>query len=185
MTQFSFSFVNGEKRHTTISKSILFVFLYIKAKHSLKSFLDDDEEGEEGEEGEEKMPSCGDYIMHFLTLPWKLLFALIPPTGEYLIFLGWGNGELLSSHHQLSSSSGCSMSPSPPWRPTASSTPDSKWRRNTLTLHIPSNKKIFIAVSLGFRTLCCDKTQRGSNKTKQKKRKQFLQHLACIGAFII
>merc|ERR1712110_717825 len=39
---------------------------------------DDDEEGEEGEEGEEKMPSCGDYIMHFLTLPWKLIFALIP-----------------------------------------------------------------------------------------------------------
>merc|ERR1712117_587643 len=36
--------------------------------------------GEEGEEGEEKMPSCGDYIMHFLTLPWKLIFALIPPT---------------------------------------------------------------------------------------------------------
>jgi len=41
---------------------------------------DDDEEGEDGEEGEEKMPSCGDYIMHFLTLPWKLIFALIPPT---------------------------------------------------------------------------------------------------------
>merc|ERR1719391_1591253 len=40
---------------------------------------DDDEE--EGEEGEEKMPSCGDYIMHFLTLPWKLIFAFIPPTG--------------------------------------------------------------------------------------------------------
>merc|ERR1712186_105078 len=37
---------------------------------------DDDEE-----EGEEKMPSCGDYIMHFLTLPWKLIFAFIPPTG--------------------------------------------------------------------------------------------------------
>merc|ERR1712020_373665 len=35
---------------------------------------------DEGEEGEEKMPSCGDYIMHFLTLPWKLIFALIPPT---------------------------------------------------------------------------------------------------------
>jgi hypothetical protein len=31
--------------------------------------------------GEEKMPSCGDYIMHFLTLPWKLIFAFIPPTG--------------------------------------------------------------------------------------------------------
>merc|ERR1712142_329993 len=44
---------------------------------------DDDEEGEEGEEGEEKVPSCGDYIMHFLTLPWKLIFALIPPTSIY------------------------------------------------------------------------------------------------------
>merc|ERR1711982_214642 len=44
---------------------------------------DDEEEGEEGEEGEEKMPSCGDYIMHFLTLPWKLIFAFIPPTGIY------------------------------------------------------------------------------------------------------
>jgi len=44
---------------------------------------DDDEEGEDGEEGEEKMPSCGDYIMHFLTLPWKLIFAFIPPTAIY------------------------------------------------------------------------------------------------------
>merc|ERR1711892_667140 len=44
---------------------------------------DDDEEGEEGEEAEEKMPSCGDYIMHFLTLPWKLIFAFIPPTAIY------------------------------------------------------------------------------------------------------
>merc|ERR1719369_2310946 len=44
---------------------------------------DEDEEEEEGEEGEEKMPSCGDYIMHFLTLPWKVLFALIPPTAIY------------------------------------------------------------------------------------------------------
>merc|ERR1719309_1364477 len=44
---------------------------------------DDEEEGEDGEEGEEKMPSCGDYIMHFLTLPWKLIFALIPPTAIY------------------------------------------------------------------------------------------------------
>merc|ERR1712211_113378 len=51
---------------------------------------DDDEEGEEGEEGEEKMPPCGDYIMHFLTLPWKLIFAFIPPTGlvnGYLTFV--------------------------------------------------------------------------------------------------
>merc|ERR1719249_365483 len=34
----------------------------------------------QADEGEEKMPSCGDYIMHFLTLPWKLIFAFIPPT---------------------------------------------------------------------------------------------------------
>jgi len=43
----------------------------------------DDDDEEEGEEGEEKMPSCGDYIMHFLTLPWKLIFAFIPPTAIY------------------------------------------------------------------------------------------------------
>merc|ERR1712241_1326693 len=41
----------------------------------------DDDDEEEGEEGEEKMPSCGDYIMHFLTLPWKIIFAFIPPAG--------------------------------------------------------------------------------------------------------
>jgi len=41
-----------------------------------------DEEGEEGEgEAEEKMPTCGDYIMHFLTLFWKVLFAFVPPAG--------------------------------------------------------------------------------------------------------
>jgi len=43
----------------------------------------DEDEEDEGEEGEEKMPSCGDYIMHFLTLPWKLIFAFIPPTAIY------------------------------------------------------------------------------------------------------
>jgi len=44
---------------------------------------EDDDDEEEGEEGEEKMPSCGDYIMHFLTLPWKIIFATIPPTAIY------------------------------------------------------------------------------------------------------
>uniref|UniRef100_UPI0037E89A12 sodium/calcium exchanger 1a n=1 Tax=Semicossyphus pulcher TaxID=241346 RepID=UPI0037E89A12 len=29
---------------------------------------------------EEKMPSCFDYVMHFLTVFWKLLFAFVPPT---------------------------------------------------------------------------------------------------------
>jgi solute carrier family 8 (sodium/calcium exchanger) len=44
----------------------------------------DDEEEEEGgdeEEEGEKMPTCGDYIMHFLTLIWKIIFAIIPPAG--------------------------------------------------------------------------------------------------------
>merc|ERR1712179_836818 len=41
---------------------------------------DDEEEGDEDEEAEEKVPSMSDYIMPFLTLPWKLIFALIPPT---------------------------------------------------------------------------------------------------------
>ncbi|CAB3371935.1 Hypothetical predicted protein [Cloeon dipterum] len=44
----------------------------------------DDDDGEEGAEREEKMPSCGDYVIHFLTLFWKLLFAFVPPTGNFL-----------------------------------------------------------------------------------------------------
>lgn len=36
---------------------------------------DDDDEC-----GEEKVPSCFDYVMHFLTVFWKLLFAFVPPT---------------------------------------------------------------------------------------------------------
>ncbi|XP_073338047.1 sodium/calcium exchanger 1b isoform X4 [Pagrus major] len=42
---------------------------------------DDDEEC-----GEEKLPSCFDYVMHFLTVFWKVLFAFVPPT-EY--WNGW------------------------------------------------------------------------------------------------
>jgi len=48
---------------------------------------DEDEEGgggEDDEEAEEKLPSCMDYVMHFMSVIWKILFALIPPT-EY-----WG-----------------------------------------------------------------------------------------------
>lgn len=36
----------------------------------------------DGECIEAPSPSCGDYVMHFLTLFWKLLFAFIPPTGS-------------------------------------------------------------------------------------------------------
>uniref|UniRef100_A0A3P8V9K5 Solute carrier family 8 member 2b n=1 Tax=Cynoglossus semilaevis TaxID=244447 RepID=A0A3P8V9K5_CYNSE len=42
---------------------------------------DDDEEGRE-----EHLPSCYDYVMHFLTVFWKVLFACVPPT-EY--WNGW------------------------------------------------------------------------------------------------
>lgn len=48
----------------------------------LPSQGDDDEE----ESGEERLPSCFDYIMHFLTVFWKVLFAFVPPT-EY--WNGW------------------------------------------------------------------------------------------------
>jgi len=40
---------------------------------------DEDEDGEDGE-GNESLPSCMDYVMHFLCIFWKLLFAFVPPT---------------------------------------------------------------------------------------------------------
>ncbi|XP_016097997.1 sodium/calcium exchanger 2b isoform X1 [Sinocyclocheilus grahami] len=45
---------------------------------------DGDEDVEEGQE--ERLPSCYDYFMHFLTVFWKVLFAFVPPT-EY--WNGW------------------------------------------------------------------------------------------------
>lgn len=44
----------------------------------------DEDEGdlEEGEEKEEKLPTCGDYVMHFISVPWKVLCAICPPTGK-------------------------------------------------------------------------------------------------------
>lgn len=41
---------------------------------------DDDGVGEPTEEP--KKPSCGDYVMHYLSLFWKILFATVPPTGQ-------------------------------------------------------------------------------------------------------
>lgn len=80
---------------------------------------DDDGGGEEGgDEGdgerEEKMPSCSDYVMHFITLFWKLLFAFIPPT-DYLN--GWvcfnvsiiGIGLLTAVIGDLASHLGCTV----------------------------------------------------------------------------
>nr|XP_053639659.1 sodium/calcium exchanger 1-like isoform X11 [Cherax quadricarinatus] len=40
-----------------------------------------DDEDEEG--GEEKLPSCMDYVMHFITVFWKVLFAFVPPTDTF------------------------------------------------------------------------------------------------------
>ncbi|CAL1279527.1 unnamed protein product [Larinioides sclopetarius] len=36
--------------------------------------------GDDDDEDEEKMPSCSDYVMHFFTIFWKVLFAFVPPT---------------------------------------------------------------------------------------------------------
>ena len=41
---------------------------------------------DENEDGEEKLPSCSDYIMHFLTIFWKIIFATCPPTD---LWGGW------------------------------------------------------------------------------------------------
>lgn len=45
-----------------------------------------DEGDDEGEDGEEPEPSYFDYFMHYISLFWKLLFALVPPTD---IWNGW------------------------------------------------------------------------------------------------
>ncbi|XP_067841176.1 sodium/calcium exchanger 1-like isoform X2 [Heptranchias perlo] len=44
------------------------------------------EDDDDDECAEEKLPSCFDYVMHFLTVFWKVLFAFVPPT-EY--WNGW------------------------------------------------------------------------------------------------
>ncbi|KAG5844301.1 hypothetical protein ANANG_G00160990 [Anguilla anguilla] len=38
---------------------------------------------EDPEEEEVQVPSCFDYVMHFLTVFWKILFACVPPTGYW------------------------------------------------------------------------------------------------------
>ncbi|XP_064088795.1 sodium/calcium exchanger 1-like isoform X2 [Macrobrachium nipponense] len=75
---------------------------------------DEGEEGEEGEEAEEKLPSCMDYVMHFVTVIWKVLFAFIPPTD---FANGWptfftsiiGIGLLTAFIGDLASHFGCSI----------------------------------------------------------------------------
>lgn len=70
---------------------------------------DDDEE-----DSEEKLPSCSDYVMHFLTLFWKVLFAFVPPTDYWG---GWACfsvsiimiGVLTAFIGDLASSFGCTV----------------------------------------------------------------------------
>lgn len=63
----------------------------------------DDEDEEEGDEPKEpKKPTTSDYVMHFLNLPWKLTFAIIPPTGKLLndsFNLNYGNSFVVESFH--------------------------------------------------------------------------------------
>ena len=66
-----------EENHKKIH--FLHFILFIKTLFEIPGGDDDDET--EGEE--EPTPSCSDYIMHFLTLFWKIIFAFIPPTGEF------------------------------------------------------------------------------------------------------
>ncbi|XP_013781331.1 sodium/calcium exchanger 1-like [Limulus polyphemus] len=41
---------------------------------------DDDENVEGDEDDEDKLPTCSDYVIHFFTIFWKVLFAFVPPT---------------------------------------------------------------------------------------------------------
>jgi hypothetical protein len=62
-------------------ENLLDVLVFEAYEYLMCSFLTGDDGGGEDDD-EEKLPSCGDYIMHFVTLFWKLLFAFVPPTGE-------------------------------------------------------------------------------------------------------
>jgi len=72
------------------------------------------DEGEEEGEKEEKQPSCSDYVMHFFTLFWKVVFAFVPPTE---IYGGWacfvvsifGIGVLTAVVGDLASHFGCTI----------------------------------------------------------------------------
>lgn len=42
---------------------------------------DDDDQAEGEKEAAKKVPSLCDYVLHCLSLFWKILFAFVPPTG--------------------------------------------------------------------------------------------------------
>ncbi|KAM9857477.1 sodium/calcium exchanger 1-like isoform 4-T4 [Aulostomus maculatus] len=75
---------------------------------------DDDDDDDDDKCREEKLPSCFDYVMHFLTVFWKLLFAFVPPTDYWN---GWacfcvsisGIGILTAIIGDLASHFGCTV----------------------------------------------------------------------------
>ncbi|XP_063722044.1 sodium/calcium exchanger 1-like [Symsagittifera roscoffensis] len=75
---------------------------------------DDDDEGDDEEGGENSLPSCMDYVMHFLTVFWKILFAFIPPTNIaggwacFVVSIG-GIGALTAVIGDLASHFGCTV----------------------------------------------------------------------------
>ena len=72
----------SETLECRLSSDLCNRLLLTSSPSSLPTGEDDDDE----ECGEEKLPSCFDYVMHFLTVFWKVLFAFVPPT-EY--WNGW------------------------------------------------------------------------------------------------
>ncbi|XP_011496483.1 PREDICTED: sodium/calcium exchanger 3 [Ceratosolen solmsi marchali] len=78
---------------------------------------DDDEEGDDAGEGSTRAPSspsAGDYLMHCLTIFWKVLFAFVPPTdiaGGYLCFVIsiFGIGVVTAIIGDVASYFGCTL----------------------------------------------------------------------------
>lgn len=75
---------------------------------------DDTDDGDGDGDGPEKTPSCQDYAIHFITVLWKVLFALVPPTDYWS---GWacftvsmcGIGLLTAVIGDLASHFGCTI----------------------------------------------------------------------------
>ncbi|KAK8389142.1 hypothetical protein O3P69_020845 [Scylla paramamosain] len=73
------------------------------------------EEGDDEEGGEEVLPSCMDYVMHFITVFWKVLFAFVPPTDMLMgyptfVVSIFGIGILTAVIGDLASQLGCTIS---------------------------------------------------------------------------
>lgn len=86
------------KYHGVLRNSIIDIKIELM---NILMFLGDDQN--RGDDDDEVSPSCGDYIMHFLTLFWKILFAFIPPTGkeknEKLSFYNFISYHLISIYY--------------------------------------------------------------------------------------